>query len=136
MGGSGGQDGCGPPVPTRTASSPKARAPWMSVASWSLGEPAFTATVMLDVAVAPPPCGPETQVKFFDVLVLAQGLRTAVEHDSAVLQNVAIVGHTQSRGRVLLGEQETDAFLLVQTPHNVEDFRDELGRQAHGWLVE
>ena len=68
---------------------------------------------MLDVTIAPAPCCPKAQVKLFDVLILAQGLSAAVKHDPAILQDVSIVGNPQSRRRVLLSEEKTDAFLLV-----------------------
>ena len=101
-----------------------------------LGQPAFAAPVMLDVTIAPAPCRPKAQVKLFDVLIVAQGLSAAVEHDPAILQDVPIVGNPQSHCRVLFGKEKTDAFLLVETSYNIEDFRDQLRRQAHRGLIE
>src|SRR5262252_10451468 len=91
---------------------------------------------MLDVTIAPAPCRPKAQVKLFDVLILAQGFSAAVEHNPAVLQNIPIVGNPQSCCRVLFGKEKTDAFLFVETSYNIEDFRDELGGQTHGRLIE
>ena len=80
----------------------------------ALGQPAFAAPIMLDVTIVPAPCCPKAQIKFFDVLVLAQGLSAAIKHDPAILQDIAIVGNPQSHRCILLGEEKTDSFLLVQ----------------------
>ena len=92
---------------------------------------------MLDVPVALAlPHSREAQVELLDVLVLADGLPIAVEHDPAVLHHVRVVGEAEGDGRVLLGEEHGHALLVVQAAHDLEDLLHEHGGEAHGRLVQ
>src|SRR5688572_31237784 len=102
-----------------------------------LAQPPFTPAVMLHIAVGlalPDPGQP--QVELLDVLVLADRLRVAVEHDAAVLHHVAVLRELQRDGGVLLREQHGHAFLAVQPAHRLENLVNEHGREPHRRLVE
>ena len=65
----------------------------MEECSGHLGQPAFAPPVVFDVAVAVAAGGAETEIKFLDVLVLAQRGGGAIEHHAAVFENIAMVGN-------------------------------------------
>src|SRR5687768_2510292 len=102
-----------------------------------LAQPPFAPAVVLHVAVGlalPDPGQP--QVELLDVLVLADRLRVAVEHDAAALHHVAVLRELQRDGGVLLGQQDGHAFLAVQPAHGLENLVNEHGRETHRRLVE
>src|SRR5438093_6407547 len=70
-------------------------------------QPPLPPPIMLHVAIRlalPHPRQPE--VELLDVLVLADRLRVAVEHDPSALHDVAVLRKAQRDRRVLLGEQQ------------------------------
>src|SRR3954453_1018005 len=75
--------------------SPPKRSVRCSISSSAIPSPA--AAVLLDLAVAPPALAGLAQVKFLYVLMTAQPLRAAVEHDAAVLHDIAVVGDRERR---------------------------------------
>src|SRR5437773_1025890 len=75
-------------------------------------QPPFAAAVVLHVAVALALADArQTQVELLDVLVVADGLRIPVEHDTPRLHDVAVLGKAQRDRRVLLGEQHCHPLL-------------------------
>src|SRR4051794_19958220 len=99
-------------------------------------EPALAATVVLDVAERAAALAADAEGELLHVLVLAQGRGVAVEHDAAILEDVAVMGVAQRHVGVLLGQQDRHLLLLVEVLHNAEDLLDQLRRQAHRRLVE
>src|SRR3990172_793865 len=90
-------------TPFRTVSPPKAsdKLSTRSVAPSAI--PAAAPSVLLDFAVAPPACAAaRAQVELAHVRVAAQPLGSAVEHDAAVLHEVAVVGDFERDIPVLL----------------------------------
>src|SRR3989304_5461136 len=70
----------------------------------SLRQPPLPPPVVLHVAVALAlPDAGEAEVELLDVLVLAQRLGVAVEHDAPVLHHVAVLRDPERHRRVLLG---------------------------------
>src|SRR5262249_39574135 len=107
-------------VATRITTPPHPIAPrTMSVL---LGQPAFTALVVLHVTVrlASADLG-QPEVELLDVGVVPQRRRRALQHDPAVLHHVAVVGDGQRQGRVLLHEQHRELLLPVEPLHDGED---------------
>src|SRR5262245_56511506 len=64
--------------------------------------PSPTAPVLLHVAVAAALTCRLAEVEFLDVRVVAQPLGAAVQHHTAVLQHVAVVGDREREGGALL----------------------------------
>src|SRR5690242_12094836 len=54
-----------------------------------------------------------TEVEFLDILVVAQFIGGAVEHDLALFHNVAVARHRERRARVLLHQEDGDAEIAV-----------------------
>src|SRR5262249_44820157 len=100
------------------------------------GEPALAALVVLGVAERFALALGDAEVELLDVLVLAQRLGVAVHDDAAVLEDVAVARVFERHVGVLLGEQERDAFLLVEAVHDLENFLDDLRGEPHRRLVE
>src|SRR4051812_12940783 len=69
--------------------------------------PSPAAAVLLDVAVALARAA--AKVELLDVLMRAQALRRAVEHDPAVLHHVAVVRHVEGDFGVLLDHEQRRA---------------------------
>src|SRR5947207_891740 len=99
-------------------------------------QPALAALVMLAFAEGFALALRHPEIEFLDVLVFAQRRRRPVEHDAAVLQNVAVAGVAQRHVGVLLGEQERHFFVLVEAFHDAENLVDDLRRKPHRWFVE
>src|SRR3989337_3872333 len=101
------------------------------------GQPPLATMVMLDVAVALALADSrQPQVELLYVFVVADRLRVAVEHDSAVLHDVRVLGKPKRHGDILLGEQDRHVLLPIQAADDVEDLLHEHRRQPHGRLVE
>src|SRR4029453_4011655 len=95
-------------------------------------EPPLATLVVLHVAVALPLSDAgQSEVELLDVLVLADRLHVAVQHDPAVLHHVHVLGEAQRHVGVLLGEQHRDLFLAVEPAHDLEDLLHQHGRQTH-----
>src|SRR5947207_1883800 len=110
---------------------------WAAPPSEVSCEPPLAAAVVLDVAVALSLADPrEAEIELLDVLVLADRLRVALQHDPPVLHHVAVLRDLERHRRVLLGEQHGDMLLAVQAEDDVEDLLHEHRRQAHRGLVE
>src|SRR5436190_4260970 len=99
-------------------------------------QPTLAPPVGLHVAEAPAARGGEAEVELLYVLVLRQALRLAIHHDASVLEDVTVVGVAQRDVGVLLGEKEAHPLLAVELLHDLEDFLDELRREAHRRLVQ
>src|SRR5947208_452417 len=91
---------------------------WAAPPSEVSCEPPLAAAVVLDVAVAlslPDPR--EAEIELLDVLVLADRLRVALQHDPPVLHHVAVLRDLERHRRVLLGEQHGD-ILRAEVPRD------------------
>src|SRR5215210_6675971 len=84
---------------SRTVSPPK-RSVRCSTASSAIPSPA--AAVLLDLAVVPPVLSGLAEIEFLHILMAAQPLGAAVEHDAAVLHHVAVIRDSERSGRALL----------------------------------
>src|ERR1700752_3440876 len=76
-----------------------------STASAASAIPAPAATVLLDVAIAPPRVAGAAEVELADVLMREQARRRAVEHDAAVLHHVRVISSVERDLRVLLDQE-------------------------------
>src|SRR6516164_1693407 len=74
--------------------------------SSELRQPAFTTSVVLEVAVRLA-CADlvEPEIELLDIGVLAQTFCRALEDDAAVLHDIAMVGDVERHGRVLLDQK-------------------------------
>src|SRR4029079_232679 len=104
----------------------------LSTSSSAIPPPA--AAVLLDVAIAAAFAAARlAQIELLDVGMAEQARLVAVEHDAAVLQDVAVVGDLERDRRALLDQQDGDAELaldLQQARHEVVDHdRRQDGRQ-------
>src|SRR3990172_1282518 len=101
-----------------------------------LSQPAPAPLVVLHVAIA---LGlaelGKAKVELFDVFVLAEAGRRAVEHDFAVFEHVAVVGDVEGGAGVLLDEQDGQAFLGVDAPDELKDLFHEQRAEAEAALV-
>src|SRR6266545_7085335 len=87
-------------------------------------EPAFPPAVVFDVAVALAlPDSAEAQVELLDVLVLADRLGVAVQHDAARLHHVGVLGGFERHRHVLLGQAHRQLLLAVKPAHDLKDLR-------------
>src|SRR5690606_8216091 len=112
-----------------------------SAASIDMGppasQPALAALVVLDVPVAlPATLLAQAQVELLDVGVLPELGRRTLEHDPALLHDVAVVGDLEGAPGVLLHDEHGEAALLVEPLDVAEDLLHQQGRQAQGRLVE
>src|SRR5262245_36219115 len=127
--------------PSSTVSPPKRRLKF-STSSSAIPPPA--AAVLLDVAVAAAlPLARLAEVELLDVGVAFEAGTVAIQHDAAVLQNIAVVGDLQRNGRALLHQHYGDAELalhLHQPRHQVVDHhwreaQRQLVHQQQLWLA-
>src|SRR5215475_3380132 len=63
-----------------------------------------------------------TKVEFLHVLRLHQPLAGIGHDDAAYLQYVAVVGDFEGHFRILLHQQDRDAFSLIDAPDDGKDF--------------
>src|SRR6185369_7949761 len=92
--------------------------------------PAAAAPVLLYVLVAASLPVAGTQVELLNVLVAAQPLGGAVEHDAAVLDHVSIVGDFQRQRCVLLHQQQRHAEIPADRLEPAEQLLDDQRRKA------
>src|SRR3954464_9955197 len=78
-------------------------------ALFALRQPALSAPVEFDVAIAFPACSGNAQIEFLYVLIFAQCRRAAIHHDAAVFEDVAVLGIAQGDIGVLLGDHKRGA---------------------------
>src|SRR5687768_7097235 len=95
-----------------------------------LRQPALTAPVMLGIAVALALVSAQAQVKLLHVLVARKRRGRAVHDYASGFEDVAVIGIAQRDVGVLLREQEAHALFLVQVAHDLENFLDDLRREA------
>src|SRR5262249_9473336 len=95
-------------TPSSTVRPPKRRVR-PSISSSAIPPPA--AAILLDVAIASSLTALAAEIEFLDVLVLAQALGRAVEHDAAVFHDIAVVGDVEPYRGALLHDQNGDAEL-------------------------
>src|SRR4051812_5427987 len=106
---------------SRTVSPPN-RSVRRSISSSAIPSPA--AAVLFDLAIASPALAGLAEIELLHVLMAAQPLGAAVEHDTAVLHHVAIVGDRERRRRALLHDQNGEAEFAAdfhQPPHKILD---------------
>src|SRR5712692_11455775 len=95
-------------TPSSTVRPPK-RSVRRSISSSAIPSPA--AAILLHVTVAPALAAAAAEVEFLDVGMAAQALDRAIEHDPAVLHDVAVVGDFERHRRALLDDQDGDTEL-------------------------
>src|SRR5436305_3097011 len=84
-----------------------------SASTSSSAIPSPGAAILLDSAIAAPfRAAGLAEIELLDVAVLAQSRAVAIEHDTAVLQHVAVVGDREGRSRALLDDHDGDAELV------------------------
>src|SRR5438105_5801157 len=110
-----------------TARPPK-RSDSRSTSSSAIPSPA--PAVLLDLAVAAPLAAPTAEIEFLDIRVTAQALGRAVEHDLAVLHDVAMVGDLQGDRGALLHHQDGDAELAADLDQAGEQVAHHHRRQS------
>src|SRR5258708_28112941 len=106
----------------RAVHMPPASAPTAQSGNYLRGsrlEPALAPAVVLDVAERTATLAADAEVEFLHVLVLAQARGLPVEHDAAVLQDVAVMGEAQRHVGVLLREQARHPPALAHVPHHL-----------------
>src|SRR5262249_15869032 len=84
--------------------------------------PCPAAAILLDVAIASSLAALAAEIEFLHVLMFAQALSRAVEHDAAVFHDIAVVGDAERYGGALLHDQNGDAELapdFSKAPHQV-----------------
>ena len=77
----------------------------------------------------------DAEIELLDVGILAQLAGSAVEHHATIFKNIAMVGITQRNIGVLLGQQEGNSLILVETGDILEYLFHQLRGQAHRWFV-
>src|SRR5207244_7177757 len=107
-----------------------------SPACRNASQPTLAPPIGLHIAEALAPGSGEAEVELLHVLVLRERGRFAVHHHAAGLQDVTVVRVAQRDVGVLLRKQEAHALLAVELLHDLENFFDQLRREAHRWLIE
>src|SRR5712692_6079151 len=120
-------------TPSSTVRPPK-RSVRRSISSSAIPSPA--AAILLHVAVAPALAAAAAEVEFLDVGMAAQALGRAIEHDPAVLHDVAVVGDFERHRRALLDDQDGDAELAPDFGEPAEQVLHHDRRQAERELVD
>ena len=88
----------------------------------SSGEPALPAPVMLHIAIAAALSDTaQAQVEFLDIFVLPKHFGLAVEHDSTVFHDIAVLHDAEGHGGILFSEQNGHPLLTVQAHDDVEE---------------
>src|SRR6185369_10841847 len=117
---------CTPPKALETSRiSSRALIRWLAILvdrALHSSQPPLAPPVVLDVTIALAlPDTAQPQVELADVLVLADGLGVAVQHDAASLHHVGILGMAERHRGVLLGQQHRHLLRLVEPAHDLED---------------
>src|SRR5262245_55409135 len=82
--------------------------------------PSPAATILLDGAIAAPVARRLAEIELLDIAMRHQPRAIAVEHDPAVLEDVAVVGDLQRHFGALLDNDDGDPELLadLHQPHH------------------
>src|SRR5437763_9751292 len=102
-----------------TERPPKARE---TRSSSSSAIPAAATPVLLDLAVAATLAGRGAEIELADVLMRAQPLGRAVEHDASVFHHVAVIGDVERHLRVLLDDEKRHAKAITDLAQAVHQF--------------
>src|SRR5436309_10474872 len=78
----------------------------------------------------------DAEVELAHVVLLAQPRAGVFQHDAAVLQHVAVVGHVQCHLRVLLDDEQARAALAVDAHDDLEDFLRQARAQAQAGFIQ
>src|SRR5437868_2587434 len=97
--------------------------------------PAPAAAILFDLTVAASLSALVPQIEFLNVRMAAQALGAAIQHDLAVLHDVAVVGNLQGDRRALLDHQNGDAELAADFDQPREQIAHHDGSQAKRQLV-
>src|SRR4051794_18556505 len=100
-----------------------------------MSKPALAPLEALEVLEALALVAGAAEIEFLDVLVVAQFVRGAVEHDLALLHDVAVACHRKRGAGVLLDEKNGDAEVTVDFVDDRENLFHQQRRQAHRGLV-
>src|SRR4051812_537788 len=96
--------------------------------------PPSAAAILLHVAVALARAA--AKVELLDVLVRAQALGRAIEHDPAVFHHVAVVGHVEGDPGVLLDHEERRAERRAYRPQPRDQLVHDEWRESQRELVD
>src|SRR5215467_348404 len=104
-------------TPSSTTRPPK-RSVRPSISISAIPSPA--AAILLHLAIAAPVARRVAEIKLLDVTMGQQARAVAVEHDTSVLQYIAIVGDRERYGGALLDDHDRDAELVADLfePHH------------------
>src|SRR5688500_6976652 len=84
---------------------PPKRRPSLLTSSSAIPPPA--PAILLDLAIAAPvAAGRLAEIEFLDVDVSSQPCGVTVEHDTAILQHITVIGDRERRGGALLHHQD------------------------------
>src|SRR5262245_19514400 len=98
--------------------------------------PSPGAAILLHGAVAAPFRAGLAEIELLDVAMRAQPRAVAVEHDAAVLQHVAMVGHGERRARALLHDHDRHVKVAPDLHDALHQLRDQHRREAERELVD
>src|SRR5262249_11735973 len=105
-----------------------------SIASSAIPSP--VAAILLDVAVARSLSGLASQVELLNVGMIAQPLGGAVEHDLAILHDVAVIGNLQRDGGTLLNHENGDGELATNISEPRQQILDYRRSKAERELID
>src|SRR5499426_2137351 len=114
--------------------SPPKRSERRSMASSAIPSPATA--VLLDVAIALALAAGAAEIEFLDVGMAAQALGGAVEHDTAVLHHVTVVGDLERHRRALLDDEDGDTELAPDLGEPAQQVLDHDRGEAERKLVD
>src|SRR5574341_2184618 len=113
---------------------PPKRSESLSIASSAIPPPA--APILLDRAIAAPVAAAGlAEIEFADVLVRNEPLRIAVENDPAVFQHIAVIGHLQRQGGILLDDQNRQRQIAADLHEPLHEVVDNDRRKPKRELV-
>ena len=98
-------------------------------------KPALAPLEAFQVLEAAPLAAAAAEIELLHILVARKFGGGAVEHDLALLHDIAVARHLQRGAGVLLDQQDGDAEVAVDAGDDAEHLLHQQRRQAHGRLV-
>src|SRR6185295_8235614 len=116
-----------------TVRPPKRRLKW---ATSSSAIPPPRPAILLDGPVRAALAAGLAQIKLLHVLMAFETFAVAVEHDTAVLHHIGVVGDGQRRGSALLDQQNGDAELVAHREQTPREILHDHGREPERQLID